>query len=190
MIQLLNFMLKLLNIYLQSINYDARELAVTSGMNTASGDSGGTGGSSESSVADVSHKLVSPINPDRWVYNTDELIRYPQRRKQPSVVWAHFKLYKCHEKRGYEGFADKAWCDHCHKAFVKENSTLLRHLQRHHKNELHDGVAYEETSMALAHNESTLKSKKGHIEQFFSAKSVRLVTSGPVSAVWFNYATY
>ena len=51
-------------------------------MNTASGDCGETGGSS---VADISHKLVSPINPDRWVYNTDELIRYPQRRKQPSV---------------------------------------------------------------------------------------------------------
>ena len=140
-------------------------------MNTASGDCGGAGGSS---VADISHKLVSPINPDRWVYNTDELIRYPQRRKQPSVVWAHFKLYKCHEKRGYEGFADKAWCDHCHKPFVKENSTLLRHLQRHHKKELHDGVAHEETSTALAHNESTLKSKKGHMEQFFSAKSVPL----------------
>ena len=45
-------------------------------MNTASGDCGGTGGSSESSVADISHKLVSPINPDRWVYNT--LIRYPR----------------------------------------------------------------------------------------------------------------
>ena len=40
-------------------------------MNTASGDCGGTGGSS---VADISHKLVSPINIDRWVYNTDELI--------------------------------------------------------------------------------------------------------------------
>ena len=73
-------MLKLLNINLQSINYDARDvysfvnrqLAVTGDMNTASGDSGGTGGSSESSVADIFHKLVSPINPDRWVYNTDE----------------------------------------------------------------------------------------------------------------------
>ena len=45
-------------------------------MNTASGDCGGTGGSS---VADISHKLLSPINPDRGVYNTDELIRYPHR---------------------------------------------------------------------------------------------------------------
>ena len=73
-------MLKLLNINLQSINHDARDvysivnrqLAVTSGMNTASGDCqcGGTGGSSESSVADISHKLVSPINPDRWVTQT------------------------------------------------------------------------------------------------------------------------
>ena len=42
-----------------------------SATNTASVDCGGTG---SSSVADVSHKLVSPINPDRWVYNTDELI--------------------------------------------------------------------------------------------------------------------
>ena len=121
--QLLNFMLKLLNINLQyeTSTRDARDVyssvsAVTSATNTASGDCGGTGGSS---VADISHKLVSPINPDHWVYNTDELIRYPQRRKQPSVVWAHFKLYKCHEKRGYEGFADKAWCKHCHKPFVE-----------------------------------------------------------------------
>ena len=73
-------------------------------MNTALVDCGGTG---SSSVADISHKLVSPINPDSWVYNTDELIRYPQRRKQPSMVWAHFKLYKCHEKRGYEGLLTK-----------------------------------------------------------------------------------
>ena len=103
-------MLKLLNINLQTSTRDARDVysfdsAVTSATNTASHDCGGTGGSS---VADISHKLVSPINPDCWVYNTDELIRYPQRRKQPSVVWAHFKLYKCHEMRGYEGFADKA----------------------------------------------------------------------------------
>ena len=69
-------MLKLLNIYLQSINYDARELAVTSGMNTASGDCGGTGGSSESSVADVSHKLVSPINPDRWAWPEIACLHY------------------------------------------------------------------------------------------------------------------
>ena len=92
-------------------------------------------------------------------------------------MWAHFKLYKCHEKREYEGFADKAWCDHCHKPFVKENSTLLRHLQRHHKKALHDVVAHEETSTALAHNESTLKLKKGHIEQFFSSKSVPLTNT-------------
>ena len=76
-------MLKLLNIIYKTSTRDARDVysfvsAVTSAMNTASGDCGGTGGSS---VADISHKLVSPINPDRWVYNTDELIRYPQRRQ-------------------------------------------------------------------------------------------------------------
>ena len=66
MIQLLNFMLNILNINSQSINYDARDvysfvnrqLAVTSGMNTASGDCGGIGGSSESSV-----NATSPIDP-------------------------------------------------------------------------------------------------------------------------------
>ena len=76
-------MLKLLNIIYKTSTRDARDVysfvsAVTSAMHTASGYSGGTGGSS---VADISHKLVSPINPDRWVYNTDELIRYPQRRQ-------------------------------------------------------------------------------------------------------------
>eukprot|EP00731_Ephydatia_muelleri_P003133 Em0001g3133a len=58
-----------------------------------------------------------------------------------------------------EWFADKAWCDHCHKPFVKENSTLLRHLQRHNKKELHDGVAHEETSTDLAHNETEIKKR-------------------------------
>ena len=72
-------------------------------MNTASG------ACCSSSLSDTS--LVLPTNPDLWVYNTDELIRYPQRRKQSSVVWSHFKLHKFHEakeKSGYEGFADKA----------------------------------------------------------------------------------
>ena len=65
---------ELLTIY-ETSTRDARDVysfvsAVISAMNTASGDCGGTGGSS---VADISHKLVSPINPDRWVYDTDEL---------------------------------------------------------------------------------------------------------------------
>ena len=51
-------------------------------MNTASVDCAGTGGSS---VADISHKLVSPINPDRWVYRTDELIRYPHATTQTNL---------------------------------------------------------------------------------------------------------
>ena len=37
---------------------------------------------------------MSPINPDLWIYNTDELVRYPQCRKQSSVVWSHFKVHK------------------------------------------------------------------------------------------------
>ena len=58
--------------------------------------------------------------------------RYPQHRKQSSVVWSHFKpstqishLTGKKEKSGYAGFADKAWCDYCHKSFVKKKSTLL-----------------------------------------------------------------
>ena len=73
-------------------------------MNTASGAC-----CSSSLESDTS--LVSPTNPDLWVYNTDELIRHPQLRKQSSVVWSHFKVHKFHkakEKSGYEGFADKA----------------------------------------------------------------------------------
>ena len=114
---------------------------------------------------------VSPTNPDLWVYNTDELIRYPQRRKQSSVVWSHFKVHKFHEaieKSGYEGFADKAWCDYCHKPFVKENSTLLRHQQRHYKKELRESSGeQEEASLTLAYKgrESTLITKKGNILQ-------------------------
>ena len=141
-------------------------------MNTASG------ACCSSSLSDTSR--VSPTNPDLWVYNTDELIRYPQRREQSSVVWSHFKVHKFHEakeKCGYEGFADKIWCDYCHKPFVKENSTLLRHLQRHHKKELRESSGeQEEASLTLAYKrrESTLIAKKGHIEQYFTAKSVPL----------------
>ena len=38
------------------------------------------------------------------------------------VVWSHFKVHKFYEtkeKSGYEGFADNAWWDYCHKPFVK-----------------------------------------------------------------------
>ena len=85
------------------------------------------------------------------------------------------KFHETKEKSGYEGFADKAWCDYCHKPFVKENSTLLRHLQRHHKKELCESSGeQEEASLALAYKgrESTLIAKKGHIEQHSTAKSV------------------
>eukprot|EP00731_Ephydatia_muelleri_P024124 Em0016g395a len=101
---------------------------------------------------------------DLWVYNTDELIRYPQRREQSSVVWSHFKVHKFHEtkeKSGYEGFADKAWCDYCHKPFELRESSGEQ----------------EEASLTLAYKgrESTLIAKKGHIEQYFTAKSVPLI---------------
>ena len=35
-------------------------------------------------------------------------------------------------------FAEKAWCDYRHKPLVKEHSTLLGHLQRHHKDQLRE----------------------------------------------------
>ena len=55
-----------------------------------------------------------PSNPDLWIYNPDELVRFPQRRKQnsnsTSVVWSHFKVHRLHasKEKKCAAFADKA----------------------------------------------------------------------------------
>ena len=64
------------------------------------------------------------------------------------------------------------------------NTTLLRHLQRHHKKELRESSGeqeessgeQEEASLTLTYKgrESTLIAKKGHSEQYFTSKSVPL----------------
>ena len=42
-----------------------------------------------------------------------------------SAVWSHFKVHTSKEK----SYADKAWCDYCHKPFAREYSTLFRHIE-------------------------------------------------------------
>ena len=49
-----------------------------------------------------------------------------------SAVWTHFKVHTSKEK----SYADKAWCDYCHKPFAREHSTLFRHIERNHKDQL------------------------------------------------------
>ena len=44
-------------------------------------------------------------------------------------MWSHFKV------RTSKEYADKAWCDYCHRPFSREHSTLSRHIERHHKDE-------------------------------------------------------
>ena len=61
-------------------------------------------------------KLVS--NLDLWEYNPEELVRFtPLRRFSSTVyssanisaVWSHFHAYTS------KAYADKAWCDYCHR---------------------------------------------------------------------------
>ena len=68
-------------------------------------------------------RLKPVLNPDLWEYNLEELVRFmPLRRlsssANTSAVWSHFKV---HTSKKY---ADKAWCDYCHRPFSREHSTL------------------------------------------------------------------
>ena len=67
-------------------------------------------------------------------------------------------------------FADKAWCDYCHKPYVREQSSLLKHLQRHHKEQLSKPCGQSDSPFSLTRNEkqTTLKAKKAQLEQYFS----------------------
>ena len=42
-----------------------------------------------------------------------------------SAVWSHFKVHTSKEKT----YADKAWCDYCHKPFAREDSTLFTYRE-------------------------------------------------------------
>ena len=48
------------------------------------------------------------------------------------AVLSHFKVHTSKEK----SYADKAWCDYCHKPFAREHSTLFRPIERNHKDQL------------------------------------------------------
>ena len=76
-------------------------------------------------------------HPDLWEYDTEELARFTPLRKfssstNTSAVWSDFKIHTSKEK----GYADIAWCDYCHKPFSREYSTLSRHIERHHKDQI------------------------------------------------------
>ena len=64
-----------------------------------------------------------------------------------SSVWSHFKVHTSKEK----GYADKAWCDYCHKPFSREHFTLSRHIERHHKDQMKNA----EASVVCDESEST-----------------------------------
>ena len=110
--------------------------------------------------------------------NPDELIRLPQRRKQnsnsASVVWSHFQVHRLHasKEKNCAVYANKIWCDYCRRLYVREHSTLLRHLQRHHKEQLSKPCGQRDSPFALACNEkqNTLKAKRVQLEQYFTTK--------------------
>ena len=76
-----------------------------------------------------------------------------------SAVWSHFKIHTSKEK----SYADKAWCVYCHKPFAREHSTLFRHIERNHKDQLK-----KEDSVVCSKKEKTiLTAKKSQQEQYF-----------------------
>ena len=84
-----------------------------------------------------------------------------------SAVWSHFKV---HSSKDY---ADKAWCDYCHRPFSREHSTLYRHIERHHKDQMKNA----EGSVVCSKQEKTiLTAKKSQLEQYFTTQVPSLTT--------------
>ena len=81
-------------------------------MNTASGSS--------SLESDTS--LVSPTNPDLWVYNTDELIRYPNDASNPLWCGHTSKCTSFMKQRKMKGLLIKL-------GVTTDISPLLRRIQ-------------------------------------------------------------
>ena len=74
----------------------------------------------------------------------------------------NFKVHTSKEK----SYADKAWCVYCHKPFAREHSTLFRHIERNHKDQLK-----KEDSVVCSIKEKTiLTAKKSQLEQYFTSQ--------------------
>ena len=74
----------------------------------------------------------------------------------------NFKIHTSKEK----SYADKAWCVYCHKPFAREHSTLFRHIERNHKDQLK-----KEDSVVCSKKEKTiLTAKKSQLEQYFTSQ--------------------
>ena len=113
------------------------------------------------------HHLKPCPNPDLWECNSEERVRFVPMRKlsgstNTSAVWSHFKVHTSKEK----SYADKAWCDYCLKPFAREHSTLFRHFERNHKDQLK-----KEDSVVCSKKEQTiLTAKKSQLEQYFTSQ--------------------
>ena len=122
-------------IFKMSINYIFRLRNVTISINEAC--------HSVSTVPIPSAQPLKPItNPDLWEYYSQELVRFTSLRRFSSItntfaVWSHSKVHTSKEK----GYADKTWCDYCHKPFSREHSTHSRHIERHHKDQMKNAEA-------------------------------------------------
>ena len=129
---------------------------------------GSPGPSSLNTPLPSTHHLKPCPNPDLWEYNSEELVRFVPMRKlsrstNTSAVWPHFKVHTSKEKE----YADKAWCDYCHKPFAREHSTLFRHIERNHKDQLK-----KEDSVVCSKNEKTiLTAKKSQLEHISNPAS-------------------
>ena len=117
-------------------------------------------------VIPSAQRLKPVSNPDLWEYNPEELVRFTPLRKfsssaNTSTVWSHFKIHTSKE------YADKAWCDYCHRPFSREHSTLSRHIERHHKDQMKNA----EVSVVCSKQEKTiLTAKKSQFEQYFTTQ--------------------
>ena len=79
-----------------------------------------------------------------------------------SAVLSHFKVHASKEK----SYADKAWCDYCHKPFAREISNFFRHIERNHKDQLK-----KEDSVVCSKKEKTiLTAKKSQLEQYLTSQ--------------------
>ena len=125
------------------------------------------------SVSTPSAERLKPTtpNPDLWEYNSEELVRFTPMRlsSAASFVWSHFKIHRSKE------YANKVWCDYCHKPFAREHSTMSRHIERNHKDKVSevspvtnaDGSAVAVCSK----KEKTISTaKKSQLEQYFTSQ--------------------
>ena len=88
------------------------------------------------------------------------LRRFSSSTNTSDVCMSHFKVHTSKEK----GYADKTWCDYCHKPFSRAHSTY-RHIERHHKDQMKNAeasvVCDDEQQSVCSNLRNTVKEEYG-----------------------------